>query len=419
MSRWNVIIAALDDDLPFAQSVCQRLTENWHGARAIEASVVAQAQVTPDNLKRIDLVVLTAMSLVERSSIASAMTAVEQADAALLGVIDPSLELHTTVKFAGALMLPPHSTAVQAAALGLLHRQRDFHQLNQELSIAQRFHGGLEGEISRMHEELQLAAMVQREMLPRTVPSLLGVTFAAMWRPANYVSGDLYDIQQLDDEHIGVFIADAVGHGVPAALMTMIISRSLVMTETHRGEKRVLEPSQVLTRLNNEMMLRQGQTTRFATGIYAVMNCRTHRCRLAGAGHPPPLLLRSDGSEEMIETSGGLLGVFGDETYDQVEIELSAGDQLLLYSDGFEQAFPNSSGDMYERRLPTNHYRREFEQLAKFNDPVKVVNHIRQRLDEQLGSLHQADDLTLICMNVSKRGRSTLRDATDRLFTGR
>jgi hypothetical protein len=339
MSRWNVIIAALDDDSPFAQSVYQQLIDNWPGERALDVRINPADSLAPDNLKRVDLVVLTATGLAERGRVSSITAALEQVDAALLGVIDPSLELHTTMKFAGALMLPPGGEWIQAAALGLLHRQREFHQLNQELSIAQRFHGGLEGEISRMHEELQLAAMVQREMLPRALPSLQGVNFAAMWRPANYVSGDLYDIRQLDDEHIGVFIADAVGHGVPAALMTMIISRSLAMTETVPGRIRVLEPAEVLNRLNVEMMMRQGQTTRFATGIYAVMNCRTRKCTIAGAGHPPPLLLHGDGSEEMVETNGGLLGVFGDETYEQVDIQLDVGDQLLLYSDGFEQAF--------------------------------------------------------------------------------
>lgn len=418
MSRWNVIIATLDADTALAESVQTRLLDRWPGDHPIDVRQECAIDLTADKLKRADLVIVTASTLAERNIVTKVLAALERVDAAFIGVIQESLELHSNVRFAGALMLTPESEVLQAAALGLLHRQNQFRQISQELSIAQRFHGGLEGEIARMHEELQLAAMVQREMLPRTVPSLFGVTFAAMWRPANYVSGDLYDIRQLDNEHIGIFIADAVGHGVPAALMTMIISRSLMMTEVKRGIEHVLEPSDVLRRLNVEMMMRQGQTTRFATGIYAVMNCRTRKCTLAGAGHPPPLLLRADGSEVLLETSGGLLGVFGDEQYDQLELELVDGDQLLMYSDGFEQAFPNATADGYEQRLPTTHYRREFEQIAHLHDPVQIVNHIRQRLDEQRGSLHQIDDLTLICMSVAKLQKPTLRTETDRLFTG-
>lgn len=421
MSRWNVIIAALDEAQPLAADVAQRLGQHWPVDPGPKIRCAALSELTSDRLASVDLVILTAGSIVERTAVMSCLTAIEQANVGLLGIVEPTLEINTTVKYAGGLMMPPELTdeVLCATAMGLLHRQGDFRQVHQELSIAQRFHGGLEGEIARMHEELQLAAMVQREMLPRSVPSLGGVSFAAMWRPANYVSGDIYDICQLDDEHIGVFITDAVGHGVPAALMTMIISRSLHMTETKAGVTKIIEPSRVLSRLNSELLMRQGQTTRFATGIYAVVNCRTRHCTLAGAGHPPPLLLRADGGEQLLETNGGLLGVFSDETYDQIELELHDGDRMLLYSDGFEQAFPNTTSDVYEQRLPTTRYREEFEQLAHLNDPTQVINHIRERLDEQQGSLHQIDDLTLICMNISKPQRPTLKSETDRLFSGR
>ncbi len=421
MSRWTVIIAALDEVQPLADTVDQHIKNHWPGERRPNISHAHLKDLTVETLKRTDLVIVTCETLIERKSIASAISAIEQANVAMIGVINPSLEIHTTIQYAGALMLLPDCDGVVLCgiALGLLHRQSNVRQLTQELNIAHRFHGGLEGEIARMHEDLQLAAMVQREMLPRTVPTLHGVTFAAMWRPANYVSGDFYDIVQLDEDHIGVFIADAVGHGVPAALMTMIISRSLRLTETSKGQMRIVPPSQVLARLNSEMLLRQGQTTRFATGIYSVINCRTHHFTLAGAGHPPPLLLRKDGSEQLLETNGGLLGVFGDETYDQIELDLAVGDRLLLYSDGFEQAFPNATSDVYERRLPTTRYREEFEQLADMRDPTKIINHIRTRLDEQLGSLHQVDDLTLICMSVTKPTPPTLKSETDRLFIGK
>jgi sigma-B regulation protein RsbU (phosphoserine phosphatase) len=283
---------------------------------------------------------------------------------------------------------------------GMLHRQEAVKRLQTEVSIAHRCHGGLQGEIARMHEELQLAAMVQREFLPRELPHLYGVEFAALWRPAHYVSGDIYDIARLDDDHVGVFIADAVGHGVPAALMTMVICRSLTTKIITGNAYQLIEPAEVLARLNRDMIRRQGRTTRFATAVYAIVNCRSREVRLAGAGHPPPLLLGADGSTRSIEPAGGLLGVFEDETYEQVSFDVAVGDRLLMYSDGFEQAFPKAQADAYERKLPNNRYREEFEQLAAAATPQEMVSTISRRLDDQTGSLHQLDDLTMICMRA-------------------
>ena len=293
---------------------------------------------------------------------------------------------------------------------GLAHRQTEVVRLHQEIALAHRFQGGLRGDIARIHEELHLAAMVQREFLPRELPSLHGVEFAALWRPAHYVSGDIYDVTRLDDDHVGVFIADAVGHGVPAALMTMVICRSLKTKIITGSTYSIVEPADVLERLNHDMVRRRGNSTRFATGAYAVVDCRRRVMRLAGAGHPPPLLRRADGTTIELRTSGGLLGIFENETYDQIEVDLEIDDMLLMHSDGFEQAFPQSAADNYERRLPTSRYRTEFSELAVDATPDELIQGLRRRLDDQHGSLHQIDDLTLICMKAGPVGTLATRD---------
>jgi serine phosphatase RsbU (regulator of sigma subunit) len=249
-----------------------------------------------------------------------------------------------------------------------------------------------------MHDELLLAAMVQREFLPRELPPVHGVRFAAMWRPSNYVSGDIYDIIRLGPDHVGVFVADASGHGVPAALTTMVICRSLCTDEITGDTQRILEPGEVLARLNADMLRRGGPTARFATAVYGLVDCRARTLTLAGAGHPPPLLLRRDGTTRPMETGGGLLGVFPGEAYDQIELELRDGDCLLLYSDGFEQAFPEAGG----RTRVTQRYLDEFEALRRSDSPLRLIEQLAGRLDTQSGSLHQADDVTLVCMQVGQ-----------------
>lgn len=272
--------------------------------------------------------------------------------------------------------------------------------LRHDVVVDRLSHGGLGTEVERMHEELQLAAQAQRELLPRELPTINGISVAALWRPAQYVSGDIYDVIRLDDDHLGLFLADAVGHGVAAALMTMVISRSLVTRVAEGSSWQILDPSEVLTQLNQQMLGRHIHPSRFATAVYAVINCRSRRMVLSAAGHPPPFLVHADGRSDTLETSGGLLGVFDDEDYDQVEIDLETGDRLLMYTDGFEQAFPRDESAENGTSLPSDRCREEFRKLCSIANPEGMIEAIGRRLDVQSGSLHQADDLTLLCIQA-------------------
>lgn len=293
---------------------------------------------------------------------------------------------------------------VTAVLRGMISRQRDLTRLLGELSVATRFNGGLRGEVARMQDELQLAAQVQREFLPREFPSMRDFGVGVFWRPASWVSGDVYDVVRLDERHLGVFLADAVGHGVPAALLTMVICRGLPAKDIGRGTYRIVPPSEALARINAEMVAHQGSTTRFATAIYAVIDTDTGDVRMASAGHPAPAVIRADGTMELIESEGGLLGVFDGEEYPEVRFSLGSGDRLLLHSDGFEQAFPGDpSGDRHAR-LPSKRYLDEFAAVRAAPDAATLVEQVGRRIDMQFGSVHQADDVTLLVVERARAG---------------
>ncbi|MGI9013479.1 MAG: PP2C family protein-serine/threonine phosphatase [Phycisphaerales bacterium] len=297
----------------------------------------------------------------------------------------------------------------------VLHQQRIIRGLDTDLQLARRFQGGLRGEISRMHEELQLAAMVQQEMLPRSLPEINGVRFGAIWRPANYVSGDIYDVIRLDETHIGVFIADAVGHGVPAALLTMVIHRAVRTKQVTANGYRIIPPSETLAKLNQEMVRRQGDTTRFATALYAVIDCESRCMTIAGAGHPPPLLLRGDDEPVHLPVSGGLLGVFEHDEFPECSVQLAEDDRVIFFSDGFEVAFPETAQTERGMKMPSDRYLDEFARLAQFSGPDDMIRQLSMRLDSQPGSLHQVDDLTLIAMHIGRDAPSTVKQsAVDR-----
>lgn len=298
--------------------------------------------------------------------------------------------------------LPEDDATVAAMLRGMLARQPEVDRLGRELTVATRFNGGLRAEVARMQEELQLAAQVQREFLPRPVRGAGGIRVEAFWRPASYVSGDIYEVARLDERRLGVFIADAVGHGVPAALLTMVICRGLPAKDVAEGSYRIVPPGEALARINAELVARQDRSTRFATAAYCIVDTETGEATVAGAGHPPPVLLRADGSTELVEAGGGLLGVFEGERYEETSFTLEPGDRLLLYSDGFEQAFPGDPEGGLQARLPSKRYLDEFRAVRDAPDAAALVSQVERRVDMQFGSIRQADDITLVAVERTR-----------------
>lgn len=294
---------------------------------------------------------------------------------------------------------PEHlATALRA----LLARQREVERLRGEMTQAARFSGGLRHEMERLQDELQLAASVQREFLPRSLPSIGRFSASALWRPASYVSGDIYSVMRLDEHHLGAFLLDAVGHGVPAALLTLVISRGLQTKEIDGNSYRILQPSESLAKVNADMVARGGKSTRFATAVYSVIDTRTGRVSISSAGHLPAIHARADGSLEMVEGAGSLLGIFEGESYPQHELALGPGEMLLLYSDGFEQAWPEPGQDPSEPRMPNMVYLDVFREALAAGSAQGFADAVALRLDAVVREFPQTDDLTLVCISAGR-----------------
>lgn len=338
------------------------------------------------------------------TGLSALLDAAEEARLAVLLLIDDGGRRRASTETAAVESIDADDATVAAVLRGMIGRQPEVERLGRELAIATRFTSGLRSEISRMQEELQLAAQVQREFLPRSFPEVGDMRADAFWRPASYVSGDIYDVVRLDERHIGVFIADAVGHGVPAALLTMVICRGLPSKEVGNGTYRIIPPGEALARINTDMVAHQGRTTRFATAVYCVIDTSTGHAAMASAGHPPPVILRASGETELVESSGGLLGVFEGESYEDVQFQLLPGDRLLIYSDGFEQAFPGDPSGTRQARLPSKRYLDEFAAVRTAPTAAALVQQIARRVDMQFGSVHQADDLTLLVVERLREG---------------
>jgi sigma-B regulation protein RsbU (phosphoserine phosphatase) len=268
-----------------------------------------------------------------------------------------------------------------------------FDQLHHENQMLRRFDTGLNNTINLIDEEMRLAARLQRDFLPRRMPNIPGLQFDVLFRPASYVSGDIYDVVRLDESHIAFWVADAVGHGMPAALLTIFLKQALQTKEILDTGYRILPPNETLGLLNRELVDQQLSMCQFVTMVYCVLDTTTLTLQTARAGHPLPFHLKANGTLTEIAAEGALLGVFGDENFELTTTQLEPGDSILLYSDGFESAFGDASGPINER------YRDEFAALAS-DHAAESFHAMVESLEDQTGSLHPRDDLTALLLST-------------------
>lgn len=190
----------------------------------------------------------------------------------------------------------------------------------------------------RMEAELSVAHLIQNTLIPQNLPELPGWQFSGFYQPARAVGGDYYDFIQLPDQRLGIVIGDAADKGVPAALV-MATARSLLRSVAPEEA----QPARVLERVNI-LLYDHIPTNMFVTCLYMVISMDSGQITLANAGHNLPYLAR-EGSIKKLHATGLPLGIFPDQSYEEVQANLLPGDNLFLYSDGLVEVH-NSQGHM-------------------------------------------------------------------------
>jgi phosphoserine phosphatase RsbU/P len=196
----------------------------------------------------------------------------------------------------------------------------------------------------KQEREFEEARLIQRGLLPTSVPQISGIELAVAWQPADGVGGDCFDTIAFGNA-VGVSVADIAGKGLPAALLM-----SNLQAAVRAFALDAAAPSAICASVNR-LLCRNMASGRFATFCYARVDAGTRRVLYSNAGHNPPLLVRANGSSETLTKGGMVLGVFPENSYEQAEVSVAPGDRLVFYTDGMTEA-RNPEGDEYgEERL--------------------------------------------------------------------
>ncbi len=191
-----------------------------------------------------------------------------------------------------------------------------------------------------MDQELSVARQIQSSILPQVMPRVTGVSVAARYRPMTSVAGDFYDFAEMDDDRIGILIADVSGHGVPAALIASMVKVAFAAERQHADS-----PAAVLAGMNETLCGRLAG--RYVTAAYLFVDVQSRVIRYGAAGHPPMLrLARTDRKVDEVERNGLLLGFIEDPGYEEIELPLGDNDRFLLYTDGLIEA-ANADEDLF------------------------------------------------------------------------
>ena len=221
-------------------------------------------------------------------------------------------------------------TADQAAIKDLSQKNAELAKAYDELKEAQDDIVAKE----RMERELEIAGEVQRNLLPAQFPKTPGYTYAASNSPARHVGGDFYDVLQVDNEHVGLLLADVSDKGVHAALI-MAVTRTLFVAHARRS----VSPAEVAMAVHNGLLEVAENDDMFVTVFYGVLNLSSGDLCYVRAGQDKPLLYRADGSPpEALDAEGRFLGMLPGLNLEERRVTVQRGDLLVAYSDGVPDA---------------------------------------------------------------------------------
>ena len=287
-------------------------------------------------------------------------------------------------------------TAMNRGAFDFITKPINFEDLEitinktiEHINILQKAYREHEQLVAIQHD-LSIAREIQQSILPKVFPAFPGRKdfdlFASM-KAAKVVGGDFYDFFLIDDDHLGLVIADVSDKGIPAAIY-MAVSRTIIRAAAIKG----MSTEECLD-YSNQLLCKENINNMFVTVFYGILDTRTGSFRYSNAGHNPPYIISPDGKVKNVEILGDIvLGVLDNVHFRSKTIAIEPGDALYLYTDGVTEAM-NINNELYsEQRLE--------ETLKTLNTapPDEIIRTVTENLATFTSGAQQSDDITMLAV---------------------
>ena len=247
----------------------------------------------------------------------------------------------------------------------------------------------IERQNTAMTRELNLARQVQQALIPDRAPEVPGLEIAFEYEPAIQVGGDVLDVIPVDEHRTVLFVADAMGHGVPAALVMSVVKTSLSAAVDADAQ-----PAAVLDSVNRALVNLFGFG--FVTAACCLVDSQTRVAEIALAGHAPPMWFHAETGEVTSDGEGGLpLGLDAGAQYASARIELTPGDLLVFYTDGIIEAM-NADEHQYGTERLTEQVHSGADRRAR-----ELLDAICSDLKHHLAGRQPSDDVTLLAVKLT------------------
>jgi sigma-B regulation protein RsbU (phosphoserine phosphatase) len=246
-----------------------------------------------------------------------------------------------------------------------------------------------EKRLRKFEHELQMAREIQERLLPKRTPEAKRLDIASYFNPATQVGGDYFDYFDLGEDRLGLVMADVSGHGTSAALvMTMVKGIMHAITLNYKSPEAVLKEM-------NAIVNQIGPREKFVTMTFLVFDLSASQVCFSNAGHNPIVFHQKKAKQcEMLELPGPALGLSKLSPYQQKVLDLTAGDLIMIYTDGITESF-NKKGEMFEEsRLLTA------VAAASAKRSSEVIDHVKSEILKFTDGAQQSDDMAMIVAKV-------------------
>lgn len=293
---------------------------------------------------------------------------------------------------------PFNATELMARVRTQLDLKWSHDRINRQLELLTDTEAFLRFKLAKMEADLESAKVVQENLLPHECPTHDSYKIAFRYRPKEVVGGDYICFPSMHKDEQGFFLGDLTGHGVSAALDMALIK--FITDRLFDGCS--CDPQKLLKELNNKLF---GQlSSSFITAVYGILKLDEaggfHRCILAGAAHPKPILFDYQKKTYSYQNflNGPAIGILPEFKTDNYSVELRSGSRIYLYTDGLTEA-ENEEGE----RLGNERFLKIVEESYDLCVD-KTLENVLARVDEYGGSEESSDDVTLFVLEIVPEG---------------